>query len=453
MGIDVSAIAGTALGVFVFIVVLVISVAWHELGHLVPAKLFKVPVSQYMVGFWRTIWSKRVGETEYGVKWLLLGGYIRMIGMYAPERSPRAAKTGWRANLADSAREATREELTQYAAAAPAAGAAGGNAPTASGKSVADRAYYKLTAPRKVIIMLGGPTMNLVLALVFLVLAQSVVGVYGYSTAISGVTPCVTAEGVVDADCGPDSRETPAQAAGLKAGDRIVAWDGHRVSTWDQFLTEISGAKAAPTKLTVERAGKRLDFEVTPMEVAAGTPAARVIIGVSAGEWELTKQPVTDAPGSLGRQIAASAKLYASLPVAVWDTLVDMVEGNERRPDSPVSIVGIARISGEVATVDVADIDVDQNRLRWGAWLQLAAAVNLALWMFNLLPLVPLDGGHIANALYEGGRRTFARWRGQRPLPGPADSARLMPLTYLVVGLLILMTIILVTNDLLFWYD
>ncbi|MDR0593493.1 MAG: site-2 protease family protein, partial [Bifidobacteriaceae bacterium] len=92
-----ASVAATALGVIVFVIILIISVAWHELGHLIPAKLFKVPVSQYMVGFGPTLWSKRLGETEYGIKWILLGGYIRMIGMYSPDRSPRAAKTGWRA--------------------------------------------------------------------------------------------------------------------------------------------------------------------------------------------------------------------------------------------------------------------------------------------------------------------------------------------------------------------
>ncbi|MDR0594068.1 MAG: RIP metalloprotease, partial [Bifidobacteriaceae bacterium] len=406
----------------------------------------------------------RLGETEYGIKWILLGGYIRMIGMYSPDRSPRAAKTGWRAKLADAAREATRDDLAEHAAKladggigpATAPGAMCGGAGTAGAASgnfegVADRAFYRLSAPRKLVVMLGGPTMNLILALVFLAVALSGVGAYNYSNAIGGVTECVTADGAA-ADCGGGGAvETPAQAAGLRAGDRIVGWDGKPVRDWDELLRRVGQARPEPVAVTVERAGERINLEVTPLEVAAGTADARVVIGVTAGDLELIKQPLSRVPEVLWQQVATSAKLYAGLPVAVWETLVDLIEGNERSPDSPVSIVGIARISGEVAAVDTEGTAIDGNRLRWGTWLQLGAAVNLALWMFNLLPLLPLDGGHVANTLFEGGRRTIARWRG-RPPPGPADSARLMPLTYVVVGLLILMTVILVVADVTAWY-
>ncbi|MDR1187970.1 MAG: site-2 protease family protein [Bifidobacteriaceae bacterium] len=483
-----------AIGVIVFIVLLVISVAWHELGHLLPAKLFKVPVSQYMVGFGPTLWSKKVGETEYGIKWLLLGGYIRMIGMYSPNRSPRAAKSGWRANLADAAREATRDELAEVAAgsaAKPAAGevsvavpagpapgtdlnesvedasvaeasqspaaeatttgaaASGGAVGTASGKAaqdVASRAFYRLSAPRKLVVMLGGPTMNLILALVLLVVALSVIGVYEPSTTIASVTQCVTEAGESRPECEAGTIVAPAKRAGLEVGDKIVGWDGQAINDWYQFLDLVAVAPTEPTVIAVERDGRRLELEVTPMEIGAGTSAARSLIGISAGRLELAKKPVTAAPVALWEQVAGSAKLYAQLPVSVWNTLSDMLQGKERSPDSPASIVGIARLSGEIGQVDPGETGIDPWRLRWGIWLQLGASVNIALWLFNLLPLLPLDGGHVANALYEGARRTVARMRG-RPDPGPADSARLMPLTYVVVGLLILMTVILVAAD------
>jgi membrane-associated protease RseP (regulator of RpoE activity) len=123
-----------------------------------------------------------------------------------------------------------------------------------------------------------------------------------------------------------------------------------------------------------------------------------------------------------------------------------MIQGNPRSADSPASIVGVARISGEVATAVDSGL-ADAWRIRVGTWLQLAASLNIALWLFNLIPLLPLDGGHVANALFEGIRRRLAKWR-HRPDPGPADSARLMPLTYVVASLLIVMTVVLVLADL-----
>ncbi|MDR1824619.1 MAG: site-2 protease family protein [Bifidobacteriaceae bacterium] len=411
------------LGIVVFVVILVVSVGWHELGHLIPAKAFGIKVSQYMIGFGKTIWSRPWRGTEYGVKWIPLGGYIRMAAMYTPHRSKKAPITGWRAQLASEARAASLRELE-------------GLTP--------DQAFYTLSAPRKCVIMLGGPTMNLILALALTAIAGSGIGYYDTTTTLEAVSPCLTTEGATADDCGEGTLPGPAAGAGLRAGDVITAWNGQATGSWTDVTAAIGEAGEEPSTVTVDRNGQALTFTLTPVKVQDPDLGERSMVGITS-HVGLVRQPLADAPKVLWQQVAASAKLYAGLPIGVWNTAVDLVKGNERSLDSPASIVGVARVSGEITTAIDSGL-ADAWRLRLGTWLQLAASLNIALWLFNLLPLLPLDGGHVANALFEGVRRTAAKARG-KPDPGPADSARLMPLTYAVAGLLILMTVVLVLAD------
>ena len=163
------------LGILVFLAGIALSIGLHEIGHLVPAKRFGVRVQQYMIGFGPTLWSRRRGETEYGVKAIPLGGYIRMIGMFPPKRGEdprmvRRASTGRMSLLMDQARAQSMEEIQP---------------------GDENRVFYKLSVPKKVVVMMGGPTMNLVIAIVLLTITTTLLGVPAASTSVETVTKCV----------------------------------------------------------------------------------------------------------------------------------------------------------------------------------------------------------------------------------------------------------------------
>ena len=164
------------VGVVVLVVGLAVSIALHEIGHLVPAKRFGVRVGQYMVGFGPTLWSRRRGETEYGVKAIPLGGYISMAGMYPPSPAARAADGGTVSGRAGGGFFAT---MVQDARAA--------NDETLDGADD-DRVFYRLPVYKRVIIMLGGPLMNLVFAVVLMTLVLSGIGVQTVTNTVASVS-------------------------------------------------------------------------------------------------------------------------------------------------------------------------------------------------------------------------------------------------------------------------
>jgi membrane-associated protease RseP (regulator of RpoE activity) len=119
--------------------------------------------------------------------------------------------------------------------------------------------------------------------------------------------------------------------------------------------------------------------------------------------------------------------------------------GGQRDPNGPIGVVGVTRVAGEIASSH--DIEFVQGpRARISFLLSLLASLNLALFVFNLIPLLPLDGGHVAGALYEGARRAVARLR-RRPDPGPTDVARLLPIAYAVSSVLVVMSVLLIYAD------
>ena len=425
-----------AVGVLVMIVGVLVSIALHEVGHMVPAKRFGVRVSQYMVGFGPTLWSRTRGETEYGVKAIPLGGYVRLVGMYPPPDAvgnPRVR--GWLGRVAQDAREVSAEEIR-------------------AGED--HRAFYRLSAPKKLVVMLGGPVMNLVIATVLLGVVLVGFGVPTPTAEVSAVAACVPAVG--SQDCAAADPPSPAAAAGLRTGDLITSFGGAPISSWTQLSGLIRRAGGNPVPVVVERAGVRRTLSVTPVRVqravvdatGAAVRSANGAVRTEAMGYlgvgpkiSLLRQPVSAVPAAVGTAVVGTARVVATLPARVVDVARAAFGSAPRQRDSVIGVVGIGRIAGEVAADGGGDFGLTGQVI---TMLGLIASLNIALFVFNLIPLLPLDGGHVAGALWEGARRQGARLRGL-PRPRPADVARMMPVAYAVFVLLAGMGVLLIYAD------
>ena len=417
------------VGIIAFFLVILASIALHEVGHLVPAKKFGVKVTEYMVGFGPTVWSKVRGETRYGLKAVPVGGYIRMVGMIpppkgAPEGTVGRMSTGRLATMVEDARRQSLEEL-------------------APGDE--NRLFYTLPVHKRVIIMLGGPFMNLVLA--FLLFGAVLVGIGTPQTTlqVNAVVPCVPSVSNPTGATQPDGTcalgASPAAAAGLQAGDTIVAVDGRSPGSWEDMTTAVREGGARIVEVTVQRPDGTtvlLPVEVVqvtrPVYDEAGEPTGQTqttgFLGLRP-EIDYVPQPWSSVPAAMWDLTVRSAVALVSLPIRFYELVSDtLIGGGERQVDSPVSVVGVSRLGGEIVASE------ESGEAKLAIFLGLAASLNLFLFLFNLLPILPLDGGHVAGALYEGSRRQLARLRG-RPDPGPVDVARMMPVAYVVAVVLV----------------
>ena len=408
-----------------FFALIMVSIALHEIGHLVPAKIFGVKVTQYFVGFGRTIWSRKRGETEYGFKLFPLGGYVRLVGMYPPEKKSDKPK-GWLTRLADRARSYEYEEIT----------------PADDG-----RLFHQKPVWQKVIVMLGGPAMNLLLAFLIFLGINLFHGTWQLTLNVTVVNDCVIPAGRTPATCQDGDPQTPAKQAGVMVGDKVVAFNGHRVSTWDELTDLIRANRDGAATLTVERGGRTMELPTVNTIIQSVPdrldPTSRVeagFLGVSPSR-ELVRGGVIETAGQMWNITRMSLVALASFPVRVWNVGVGLATGAERDINSPISVVGASRVAGEIAVADSVPI---QDRA--ASWLSLLGSVNLFVALLNLVPLLPLDGGHIAGALYEALRRGLARLRG-RGDPGPVDTAKMLPVAYLVGGFLLIGGVVLILAD------
>jgi membrane-associated protease RseP (regulator of RpoE activity) len=437
------------IGVLVFAFGLLASIALHEVGHMVPAKKFGVKVTQYMVGFGPTLWSRKRGDTEYGIKSIPVGGYIRMIGMVPPRADGKVSR--WPRRLASAVedfRSVSRSEVEV---------------------ADEDRQFYRLTPGKKMIVMLGGPCMNLLIFLVLFVVLIMTLGTphQDATTKVGQIEKCVvpvSSKYANSTTCPAGAPKTPALAA-LKLGDQFVSINGTKVTSWDQLSALIRPNAGKPLHIVVRRAGALKSLTVTPVANQnyvndAQTKVATVgYLGFAPSEHDYYQAVgASGVPGQIGSEIKLGLDALGRYPQKIHSLWQTVFEGKKRDPNGAVGVVGIGRISGDYARSDLLSL---QDKVF--VLLNLLAGVNLLLFFFNLLPLLPLDGGHVAGAIVESIKRGRARLRMRREpvVIGPdglaverpphrpifVDTASMLPVMYGVASVLVLMTLLTLYAD------
>ncbi len=424
------------LGVLLFMVGLVLSVGLHELGHLVPGKLFGVKVTQYFIGFGPTLWSRRRGETEYGVKAIPLGGYVKLIGMLPPGRgtepsTSRPRRRGIFSQMVDDARHAEYELVED---------------------GDQDRLFYRLPSWKKVVVMGSGVATNIVLAFLLFAVVFMGHGVREATTTVDSVSTCVIA--VTKADlaagstrrCRPDDPAAPARTAGIKPGDRIVMFNGKRIDTWQQMQSAIRGNGSGDATIVVRRAGQDVTLTTNTTVSPRVDPAnpERItkvgFLGVAPGR-HLVRQGPGFVVSTMANGTWETVKGIVGLPPKLYHVGRAAVGLEKRDQTGPMSVVGAGRVAGEMTSQQSAPLSD-----RFFSVLLLLAGLNLFLGMLNLVPLLPLDGGQIAGAIYEAVRRGIARVL-RRPDPGFVDIAKLLPVGYVMAGVILVASVVLVYAD------
>jgi membrane-associated protease RseP (regulator of RpoE activity) len=417
------------VGVLVFVFGVLASIALHEVGHLYPAKKFGVKVTQYFVGFGKTVWSVRRGETEYGLKAIPLGGFVKLVGMLPPAKDDadgkvRTSNTGLFTQLAADARSAEYEHIQP---------------------GDEDRLFYRKPWWQKVIVMAGGPLVNVAIAAVLFTVLLVGIGAATPTLTVASVSDCVIPTTEQRTVCRPGDQVAPAREAGLQPGDVVTSFNGTEVRAWGD-LTELIRANADDdAQIGIVRDGEARTLQADTTVTARpdlDDPTQNVEVGfLGVGP---TSTYVRQDIGTVGLVMREYTKATVDGILHMPQRMVGVVDaafGGERRADSPMSVVGASRVAGDMVTAERTSALDDAYGL-----MTLLATVNLFIALFNFIPLLPLDGGHIAGALWEGLRRGFARL-ARRPDPGHVDVAKMLPVAYGVAALLMIMGVLLIYAD------
>jgi membrane-associated protease RseP (regulator of RpoE activity) len=369
------------LGIVAFVVALLLSVMVHEFGHYITARKYGMWVSEFFVGFGKRIWSVQRGETEFGVKAIPAGGYCKIEGMSPSDELPEGQE---------------------------------------------DRAFYKASSAKKLVVLGAGSFLHFVLGFVLLFSLFAGIGTNQVLPVINEVVP-----------------NSAAQAAGIQAGDEVISINGKKVTEWYKDVEVIRESKGSELTLVLSRNGE----EITVNAAARLTDldgTKRYVLGIvndvglkRSGLFVSLKNSATVTKGFLVESVKSLGKLPEKIP-ALWGATV---RGEERDANGLVGVVGVARVSGEAVGSDKL---TPMERL--ATFVLIVASLNIFVGVFNLLPILPLDGGHMAVAIADSIRAFFARLRG-RPRPAPIDVTVLTPITMVVFVVLATLTLLLLVAD------
>ena len=386
------------IGWVIFIVALLFSVMLHEAGHFVTAKKFGMKVTRFFVGFGPTLWSTWRGETEYGIKALPFGGFVKIIGMHSLD------------DVDDPADE--------------------------------PRSFRRQPAWQRIVVLCAGSFMHFVLAFLLIFGLALGIGIENDNTTQLGTISSCVAANVTQLDngiCTASDQPSPAKLAGLQQGDKVIAFDGKPVSNWTQLGNAIRAVRpGSPVTITVVRDGKTLTLHTTLATVSGRSGGYLGIAPTVVFSPANPIRAVQYAGLAFEQVIVGSAKAVAALPGALPKLFAK--DRGSTAAGQVSSVVGAAEATGAAVAANVG------WQFKVSFVLLLIASLNIFVGVFNMLPLLPLDGGHVAVVIWERIRAWFARLRG-RPDPGLVDMAKLLPVSFSIFMVLMFFGVLLILAD------
>jgi membrane-associated protease RseP (regulator of RpoE activity) len=381
------------LGVLAFVVGLLFSVMVHEWGHYITAVKYRMKVTEFFLGFGQRIWSFQRGETEFGLKAIPAGGYCKIVGMSPQEELEPADQ---------------------------------------------ERAFYKAPVIKKLVVLGSGAFLHFVLGILFIALLIGGVGLNQSLPKVESVIPCITTA----ENCSASDPISPAQRAGIKVGDEIVGVNGEK-ARWNDIVKVIRASANKEITLIVSTNGQERTVAITPHNITIEGKSWG-IIGVQNATGMVRENFPTSIKQTFqvtGYFFKSSIQALVSLPTKIPSLVRQTFFGEQRDSNGLVGIVGVARASAQ--TANSGDLSL---REKLATFLLIIASLNIFVGIFNLLPILPLDGGHMAVAIVEAIRRRFARAQG-KPDPGPIDVEKLTPITLVVFVALSILTLLLLAAD------